>query len=300
MKQRGGSRHVMRSAGEAAVRSATKIYRTITWDKLAHWQRDNDYIYSGYRPESNSLHDSIKSLFYFHNESVNIYSHLIGAIGFLFFGTHLYSDLHDRYPLCTQADVFAFAAFLFSAATCFLLSAFCHLISSHSHSMARTGTRMDYLGIVVFIEGTCLSGLYYGLREHKTLLYSYWTMIMLIGVACVAVTLSPNFHTSAWRPLRATTFISLGLSSLLPILHGTYIYGFWTFERMMGLQWSFVQGFFYILGCVIFASRVPERWNPGKYDLIGASHQWFHLCALVAALAQLQALLSAFDYRYST
>lgn len=78
-------------------------------------------------------------------------------------------------------------------------------------------------------------------------------------------------------------------------MHGVYIYGFATLEKMMGLRWSFAQGFFYILGCIIFASRVPERWYPGKFDLIGASHQLFHFCALVAAVCQLKALLLAFD-----
>ncbi|KAL4786053.1 hemolysin-III related-domain-containing protein [Aspergillus varians] len=177
-------------------------------------------------------------------------------------GVQLYSDLHVRYSSCTREDIYAFAAFIPSAATCFLLSAFCHPIASHSHTMSKIGTSMDYLGIVVFIEGTCLSGFYYGLWEHMTLLYWYWIMV-------------------------------------IPILHGIYLYGFETLEKRMGLRWFFVQGFFYILGCVIFASRVPERWRPGRYDIFRASHQIFHLCTLAAAASQLKALMLAFDYIHS-
>ncbi|KAF2241533.1 putative hemolysin-III channel protein Izh2 [Trematosphaeria pertusa] len=278
-----------------------KVYKTLSWDQIAPWQRDNHFLVRGYRKESNSLYDTFASLGYLHNETINIYSHLIGAIVFLWIGAGFYRDLEIRYPYSTQADIYAFAAFILSCATCFLLSALCHLLSSHSVPGARLGTTLDYLGIVVFIEGTCLSGFYYGLREHVGLLYFYWLMILAVGMACIIATLDSKFHTPAWRHLRATLFVSLGLLSIFPILHGIYIYGFGELERMMGLRWSAVQGFFYILGCVIFSTCVPERWYPERFDFFGASHQLFHFCALTAAAAQLKALIVAFDYvhRYS-
>jgi adiponectin receptor len=145
------------------------------------------------RPQSNSVFKSLSSLFYLHNESsesvtvysrhpsdkisVNVYSHLWGAIALLFTGAYLYHELHFRYPLFTRTDVVMFGIFILSASGCFLLSAFCHLISNHSPPGARVGTSLDYLGIVVFIEGTCVSGFYYGLRAHETLLYAYWAMV---------------------------------------------------------------------------------------------------------------------------
>jgi len=110
-------------------------------------------------------------------KSVNVYSHLIGAIAFLKTGVYLYTELCARYQSCTNADIYAFAVFLLSAATCFILSAVCHLILNHSHSGARLGTNLDYVVIIVFIVGTCVSGFYYGLREHETLLRVYWTMV---------------------------------------------------------------------------------------------------------------------------
>lgn len=109
--------------------------------------------------------------------SVNIYSHLIGAIAFFKTGVSFYTELCARYPSCNSADIYVFTIFLLSAATCFILSAVCHLILNHSHSSARLGTTLDYLGIIVFIVGTCVSGFYYGLREHESLLHLYWTMV---------------------------------------------------------------------------------------------------------------------------
>jgi adiponectin receptor len=64
----------------------------------------------------------------------------------------------------------------------------------------------------------------------------------------------------------------------------------------MGLRWSLLQGVMYIAGMAIYVFRVPERWYPGRFDLVGASHQVMHFFALAAAVAQLKGLMAAFDY----
>jgi adiponectin receptor len=45
--------------------------------------RDNEYIFRGYRIGFNTKTRIFKSLFMVHNESVNVWSHLIGATLFL-------------------------------------------------------------------------------------------------------------------------------------------------------------------------------------------------------------------------
>jgi hypothetical protein len=51
--------------------------------------QDNEYIKSGYRIDHNSCCSATKSLFTCHNESVNVWSHLMGAIMFMVFGVGL-------------------------------------------------------------------------------------------------------------------------------------------------------------------------------------------------------------------
>ena len=41
---------------------------------------------------------------------------------------------------------------------------------------------------------------------------------------------------------------------------------------------------FYLVGAAIYASRVPERFAPGKFDLIGHSHQIFHVLGVLGSL----------------
>lgn len=45
--------------------------------------RDNEYIHNGYRLNFTSTRKIFKSLFMLHNESVNVWSHLLGVFLFL-------------------------------------------------------------------------------------------------------------------------------------------------------------------------------------------------------------------------
>lgn len=128
-------------------------------------------------------------------------------------------------------------------------------------------------------------------------LTAFW-QITIIGVACICATLTPKFRTPAWRPLRAAMFVAMGMSAVFPIIHGLKLWGLQHLDRQMGLRWTVLQGVLYVGGATLYAMRFPESSRPGKYDLLGASHQIFHICVVLAAFSQLVALVKAFDYRH--
>ncbi|KXX76775.1 ADIPOR-like receptor IZH2 [Madurella mycetomatis] len=69
-------------AAAKQVEAKVETALLILWDELPHWRRDNAFILSGYRQTSNSVRASLASLGYLHNESVNIWTHLLGAAAF--------------------------------------------------------------------------------------------------------------------------------------------------------------------------------------------------------------------------
>jgi adiponectin receptor len=108
-------------------------------------------------------------------------------------------------------------------------------------------------------------------------------------------------------------FVGMGLSAIFPVLDGLVLYGFGQMRKQIGLLWLVLQGALYILGASLYAvssgpdsviklidfqARWPERWRPGKHDLLGSSHQIFHVLIVLAALSHLVGLLKAFDYRH--
>ncbi|PMD61779.1 uncharacterized protein K444DRAFT_379551 [Hyaloscypha bicolor E] len=54
-------------------------YHLQEWKDLAGWRQDNEYITSGYRTLSGSFRKCLGSLKHIHNETVNVYSHLLGG-----------------------------------------------------------------------------------------------------------------------------------------------------------------------------------------------------------------------------
>ena len=100
-----------------------------TYNALSSWRQDNHFILTQYRPDSYSYAKSFQSLFYLHNESVNIHSHLLGTFVFFFIAICLY--ISERSSVKTS-DVIAFCCFFVGAISCLGISAGYHLISNHS------------------------------------------------------------------------------------------------------------------------------------------------------------------------
>jgi adiponectin receptor len=169
------SRTIVETAKSAEKRLESAL--TVLWDDLPAWQQDNHYIHSGYRPASGSFTKSFGSLSYLHNESVNIYSHLIGAIIFTISGAILYTVIKPRYASSTLGDVLAFSCFFTGAALCLGMSATYHAISNHSYTVARFGNKLDYIGIVFLITGSFIPSIYFGFYCHPHLQEIYWTMV---------------------------------------------------------------------------------------------------------------------------
>lgn len=268
---------------------------TVLWDDLPSWQQDNHFIRSGYRPASASFWLSFASLGYLHNESVNIYSHLLGALGFSLAGVILYSVIKPRYESANLSDILAFGCFFAGAALCLGMSATYHAISNHSPTVASFGNKLDYVGIVFLITGSFIPSIFYGFYCHSHLQELYWTMISSLGLCCATVSIVERFRTPAWRPYRAGMFVALGLSAVFPILHGLKMYGFAEMQDRIGLFWLVLQGFLYILGAGLYAARWPERSWPGYFDIWGSSHQIFHVLVVLAATSHLYGLVKAFD-----
>ncbi|PWW74687.1 HlyIII-domain-containing protein [Tuber magnatum] len=280
------------SAGEMVVEAAKSAEKkveealTVLLHELPLWMQDNHFIISGYRPQSLSFYKSFRSLIYLHNETVNIYTHLLPALLSLLVGTYaLKTHLLPRYPTSTAPDLLSFACFFASASICLGIPA-----------IAALGNKLDYLGIIILIMGSFVPSVHYAFYCHRRLAYAYWAMISLLGVGCAAVSVMPRFRTSAWRPFRAGLFVSMGLSSVLPVLHGVRIYGARGMDERMGVRWLLMEGLLYISGAGIYAARVPERFAPGRFDLLGASHQLFHCLVVAATGSHLVGLVKGFDY----
>ena len=164
------------SVVEATEQAAQKVL-TVLWNDLPLWLQDNHYIQRGYRPASGSYRKSATSVFQLHNESVNIWTHLIGAIFAGIAAFTAYSSIKTRYIHATDEDVLVLACYFLGAITCLGMSATFHTISNHSDAVARFGNRLDYVGIIFLIWGSFVPSIFYGFSAEPQLIYTYWSMV---------------------------------------------------------------------------------------------------------------------------
>ena len=66
---------------------------------------------------------------------------------------------------------------------------------------------------------------------------------------------------------------------------------------MKAAGWFALMGASYILGVVVYISRIPERFYPGTFDFIGQSHNIWHLFVVAAALFHYLGSLEVFHIR---
>lgn len=153
----------------------------LRWNELPSWLKDNHYIRAHYRPASNSYFRSFQSLFYLHNESVNIHSHLLGAFLFLFISFTVYAfEVHS----VSAADIAAFGCFFLGAVLCLGMSATYHTVSNHSPPVAQLGNQLDYVGIIALITGSFVPSVYYGFYCDPILQKIYWGMVSSPAFTC--------------------------------------------------------------------------------------------------------------------
>ena len=208
----------------------------LLWDELPEWRRDNAFIRGGYRATSNSYRRSLASVAYLHNESVNIWSHLLGAVGFggiggagLFLGSSSVVVL-PRYGSASGSDVLVFSCFFAGALLCLGMSATFHALCNHSPAVATWANKLDYSGIVFLIVGSYVPALYYGFFCLPRMMTVYLYMVSLqdrtwyVNSADMALDRSLSWASVAW------SFRGLTISALP---HGAPI------ERSCSSGWVF-------------------------------------------------------------
>jgi Haemolysin-III related len=170
-----GSGHL----GKTLHKASRPKPRLVSYEQLPAWYQDNEHILGGYRPESFSASTCFRSWAYIHNETFNIYSHLIPAVFFLFAQSFILRLLNQRYPKAKSLDYIVFSFFLLSACVTLTISFTYHTLMNHSMKISHLWLRLDYLGILALTLGDFVSGIRLTFYCEPTLQKVYWAMVRL-------------------------------------------------------------------------------------------------------------------------
>ncbi len=280
-------------------------WHSIPFDSLPDWLRDNEFLHHNHRPPMYSFRGCVKSIFRLHTETLNIWTHLLGALFFIIlvagvyvFGdyiTFLFEDIQiHNLPWQEQVSLLCF----FGGATlCLACSATFHTFSNHSKGVFSVMSRLDYAGIAFLITGSSIPAYYYGFYCTAFARNIHIIISVVLCAMCVTVSMWNKFATPQFRPLRFCVFVLFGLYGGIPFVHIFLRDGYAVSTDAYSL-WGFVcMGAVYIFGASLYVMRIPERFFPGKFDIWASSHQLFHVCVVTAALVHYNALLNMIKYR---
>lgn len=151
--------------------------RLLSYDEIPGWYQDNQYIWGGYRPVSNSTKSCLRSWFRLHNEFVNIHSHLWSAVAFLLAEAYILEPLHRKYSRVSAGDYAVLGVFLITATACFGMSAAYHTFICHSHKVEALWLRFDFVGIILLILGSFITSIYVTFWCELVEKIIYWSMV---------------------------------------------------------------------------------------------------------------------------
>ncbi|XP_072026058.1 membrane progestin receptor beta-like [Amphiura filiformis] len=237
------------------------------------------HVQSGYREPYHPFTYYLKSFFQIHNESLNVWTHAIAFFCIMYTSASLcltMDVLNDRY-----AQVFL----VFCACNCcyLFLSMVAHLFQSHSELTHYTSFFMDYVGVSMCGVGSGLA--HFHIVAHPSFFHFYgnyympinWIFSLLTCLCCGYAKYKYKRPYPYARKLWQMGSVGMGYIHItLPIAH-RLLMDFSSIWDDNSLRHHSIQLIFFLCGAFFFAAPFPQKFFPGRCDIVGHGHQLFHV-----------------------
>jgi len=252
-------------------------------DEAPPWLIWNPYLLTGFRIQL-TIPDCFKSIFHLHNETVNIWTHIIATFLMPLFLIICLIDLSEE-PLHIKI---AFTISLLAGTSSYFTSALYHTVGCNSESTFDTFLQCDYAAIILSASATMGSSIYFGLQCYPHLQLFYTLVCVLLGLSVFCILVVPALLKLDQKTLdfieriRFPLLIADFAYGLVPLIHWTTIYGlFSTVVYRVMISYVIVA-----IGFTFYYFKIPERWFLGTFDIWGNSHQIWHVFMFIGPCYQ--------------
>ncbi|CAG5122891.1 unnamed protein product [Candidula unifasciata] len=251
------------------------------------------HVKTGFRPLHQPWSSYCLSIFQLHNEMMNTWTHLIALFMVLVWTTVLWGE----FQLITDPYMWPMAVGIVTMIILYISSTCAHCFQNRSELVHYTCFMIDYAGIGLYGFGSNMVHWWYCLHEDLLGSLSHQIAIpvgAVLGVlVCICCTISKTKYTRPYpfsrRIWQMSSVLSIYTWLQFPVLYKIWLYvhdNKWESSFQHHLQ----QMLWFTLGGFFFGSDIPQRFFPGWFDIIGHSHQIFHICILMTTYEQLNAL----------
>ncbi|OWF44004.1 membrane progestin receptor alpha-B-like [Mizuhopecten yessoensis] len=247
-----------------------------------------------YRPTNQPWRYYLISLFKIHNETGNVWTHLIGfivmwvAIGNLFISYDVWTERHS-WPML----VFGLCCMVTT-----MTSTCVHLLHSKSIYHHYSLFLIDYIGVTVYGFGTGIQTFYacsdiYTYEYMKSVYLPILTLVTWINfiVLCLAnVRLGNNDCDIKRKLVMIAMQLVQGIVVTLPIA-ARYIRCYFNDTCLVSSLYHLSTIYIFLfISAFFFGSNFPEKLFPGKCDILGQGHQIFHVISVANQMWQLHSM----------
>ncbi|XP_050313221.1 progestin and adipoQ receptor family member 3 [Anthonomus grandis grandis] len=263
----------------------------LTYDEAPEYMKHNSFIRTGYR---GLLTTELckESVFWWTNETINIWSHIFGFILFISLTVYDLMILKIEAPL---SDKILVGVILMFFQACMALSAIYHTFCCRSEEDCLYFLSYDLFGIALSLYGIYVSGIYYAFWCDQFLQNFYLITVTVIFVIAMVLQI-PSLKIN--DNIKILTFVSWAAYGVVPTFHWGTNMG-WFESPVVTLLLPRVFGMYAISGTafLIYMTKIPERWAAGKFDFVGHSHQWWHFFVVGALYYWHNTGMMYVDYR---
>lgn len=281
------------------------------------------FILSGYRRPGCSLGQCLLSAFRPTNETGNFWTHFLAVFVFAF---HFLAPLEGEAPGLLDPFYYPLWSYFLGVCGLLLASSLAHLLNSMSLLIREICFYVDYGTISAYTVGSSLAYHYYvrpcpapvqanfssfGLwtpGERTAWLSTLpsqagpWSEVLYVPAACLVALFCTSACCSSRHQWPRHRYLVRTLVFLLPfvVVSSPVFHKLWWAGGGGESGHFFLRHCFWLLASGLFnITKVPERFSPGKFDIWGHSHQWFHCCTFMSILdefhmiqAEIQELLA--------
>ncbi|XP_033738199.1 membrane progestin receptor beta-like [Pecten maximus] len=249
-------------------------------------------VLTGFRPQDKSWTHYLCSICQVHNESVNIWSHLLGFCMILYtMYRYLAVDSSSHNSHWFVIFAFGLCCLIYTAT-----SSFAHIFHSKSALMHYTCFQIDYLGIGYFSLGFAIVTFHCSFHCHYFLLSEYYflpvnVMLSWVGFLCSSVA-KLRYHRPYPFQRKMWNLCSFGSQGLVVFSLVMFRYKDCWLDDACSLSTLNHHTSVFIVALVsvfFFSSHFPERLFPGKFDIVGQGHQIFHVLCVAGTLLEFKA-----------
>ena len=253
-------------------------------------------ILTGYRVPYQSWKYYFYSVFQLHNETVNVWTHLIGSCIIL----HMLHSYFQEFDLATDSVLSTILAFGITCLIGLTISSMVHLLHAKSPHVHFVAFMTDYIGATVCSFGTGVA-CFYGISDVS--FYKRWENLYIPALAFVSYLNFVNlclaklwFGDDPHNMKRKYMFlVGMGIQAVMSMAAfiPRYITCFYDETcKMTSLNHLTLISVIFALEAVTFAAHQPEKTWPGKFDIVGHGHQIFHVLIVLNHVLQLDAVYS--------